>query len=66
MIADVPYRNIRMPQPSPDGDRLVASTKTKNAILQDYNAKFGGKSGRSITTKKKGETDTMSGINFPT
>ena len=43
-IADVPYGNIRMSQPSLDDDCLAASTKAKNTILQDYNEKFGGNS----------------------
>ena len=66
MIEDIPYVNMRIPQPSPAGDRLIASTAAKNTTLQDYNAKHCGPSGRSVITKKKGEVDTMSAINYPT
>ena len=38
-----------------DKKRLVASIKAKHAILNKYNAKFGGGISRSITTKEKGE-----------
>ena len=53
VIADIPYGNIRMPQPSSAGNYLVASTTSKNSILQDCNAKFCGPSSRSVLTKKK-------------
>ena len=44
-LVDIPYVNMSVPQPSPAGDRIVASTAAKNSILQTYNAKHCGPSG---------------------
>ena len=48
------------------GKCLIASTKAKHTILNEYNAKFEGKFVRSTTTKKKGELVSRCDTQFST